>query len=130
MNENQRKVYDILKSNNGWMRSPEIALEGNFDRMADVTASLTSLMKHGYVDSIKQQLFDGTILTFYYVIKEYEPPVTWFVGICDLAGFSIYTKKFSSQTEALDFIEKHKKQYSDLYRSRYLLYKGEEVGEY
>lgn len=130
MTENQRKVYEILKSNNGWMRSPDIALEGNFDRMADVTASLTSLMKYGYVDSIKQELFDGTILTFYCIIKEYKPPVAWFVEICDLAGFNIYTKKFSSQTEALTFIENRKKQYNGLYQSRYLLYKGEEVGEY
>lgn len=130
MTENQRKVYDILKSNNGWMKSPDIALKGDFDKVADVTGSLTSLVKCGYVNSIKQKLFDGTILTFYRIIKEYDPPVTWFVEVCDPAGFSIYTKKFSSQTEALTFIEEHKKQYSNLYQSRYLLHKGEEVGEY
>ena len=130
MTENQRKVYDILKSNNGWMRSPDIALEGNFDRMVDVTSSLTSLMKYGYVESIKQKLLDGTVWTFYRIIKEYEPPAAWFVEVCDIVGFSIYTKKFSSQTEALAFIEKNKKQYNNLYQSRYLLYKGEEVGEY
>lgn len=130
MTENQRKVYDILKSNNGWMRKSDIALKGNFDKMVDVTASLTALMKYEYVDSIKQKLFDGTVLTFYHIIKEYELPVAWFVEVCDLAGFNIYTKKCSSQTEALTFIENHKKQYSGLYQSRYHLYKGEEVGEY
>lgn len=130
MTENQRKVYDILKSNNGWMKSSDIALVGNFDRMADVTASLISLMKYGYVESIKQKLLDGTVWTFYRIIKEYEPPAAWFVEVCDIVGFNIYTKKFSSQTEALAFIEKHKKQYNNLYQSRYLLYKGEEVGEY
>lgn len=130
MTEDQKKVYDILKSNNGWMRRTDITLKGNFDKTADVTASLTALMKCGYVNSIKQKLFDGTILTFYRIIKEYEPPVAWFVEVRDLTGFSIYTKKCSSQTDALTFIESHKKQYNGLYQSRYHLYKGEEVGEY
>lgn len=130
MTENQKKVYDILKSNNGWMKRSDITLKGNFDKEADVTASLTSLIKYGYVEGIKQELFDETILTFYRIIKEYEPPVAWFVEVCDLADFTIYTKKCSSQTDALTFIENHKKQYSSLYQSHYFLYKGEEVGKY
>lgn len=130
MTENQRKVYDILKSNGGWMRSLDIALEGNFDRMADVTTSLTSLMKYGYVDSIKQELFNETILTFYRIIKEYEPSVAWFVEVCGLAGHNMYTKKFSSQIEALAFIKNDKERNNSLYHVRYFLYKGKEVGEY
>lgn len=130
MTENQKKVYEILKSNKGWMKRSDITLKGNFDKEADVTASLTSLIKYGYVVGIKQKLLDETTLTLYHIIKEYEPPVAWFVEICDLVGFNIYTKKCSSQTEALTFIENHKKQYSGLYQSRYHLYKGEEVGEY
>lgn len=130
MTENQRKVYDILKSNGGWMQSPDIALEGNFDRMADVTASLTSLMKYGCVDSIKQELFDGTILTFYCIIKEYKPVKRWFVNICNLNGFSICIKEFNSQAEALTFIKSNKERNDRLHHARYFLYKGEEVGEY
>ena len=130
MTENQRKVYDILKSNNGWMRKSDIALKGNFDKMVDVTASLTALMKYGYVDSIKQELFDGTILTFYCIIKEYKPVGKWFVNVCNWNGFNVHTKEFNSETEALTFIKNNKERNNGLCHARYFLYKGEEVGEY
>lgn len=132
MTENQRKVYDILKSNNGWMRSPDIALVGNFDRMVDVTSSLTSLMKYDYVDSIKQELFDGTVLIFYRIIKEYKPIEKWFVNICNWNGFNVCTKEFNSKMEALTFIKNNDKERdnNNLCHARYFLYKAEEVGEY
>lgn len=132
MTENQRKVYEILKTNGGWMKSPDIALMGNFDRMADVTASLTSLMKCDYVESIKQKLLDGTVWTFYRIIKEYKPMEKWFVNICNWNGFNICTKEFNSKMEALTFIKNNNKERdnNNLHHPRYFLYKGEEVGEY
>ena len=129
MTENQRRIYRVMKSDK-WMSLDEIWEKSGFEKKVTVAGCIQGLRASGDVECEEQTLLDGTVLKFYRIIKEYEPPVAWFVEVCDIVGFNIYTKKFSSQTEALTFIEEHRKHYGNFYQSRYHLYKGEEVGEY
>lgn len=130
MTENQRKVYDILKSNNGWMSTEDILNKGGFEKYAPVTSSLISLVKCGYVERKTQELLNGNTMRFYHLIKKYESK-RWFVEQVNHFGHTVKILPFPSKEEALSYINlKRLEEHGIPIEVNYRLYEVQEVGEY
>lgn len=131
MTENQRKVYEILESNGGWMSVRDIADKGSFEKHAPVICCLIGFVKHGYVEKKSQDLLNGNTMGFYRLVEKYEPKKLWFVEMVNNFGYTIKMRSFSSKEEALKYIDLRKldEEFSFI-KSTYRLYEAQEVGEY
>lgn len=136
MTENQRKVYEILESNGGWMSIKDIkdiANKGDFEKYSSVTSCLIAFVKQGYVERKTQELLNGNTMAFYRLAKKHEPKKLWFIEQADRFGYTIEMKSFSSKEEALNYINLKKLNKHGILipiESTYRVYEAQEVGEY